>query len=43
MSSIVKIGKSLANTFSKIIPLAVYLGGISEKALTIDQTEPTST
>lgn len=37
MSSIVKIGKSLANTFSKIVPLAVYL-----KKNEPYQTEPTS-
>ena len=38
MSSIVKIGKSLANVFSKIIPLTVYL-----KKHEPYQTEPTST
>jgi hypothetical protein len=38
MIGIVKIGKSLANAFSKIIPLAVYL-----KKYEPYQTEPTST
>lgn len=37
MSGIVKIGKSLANTFSKIVPLTVYL-----KKHEPYQTEPTS-